>query len=102
MESVARAVDTSISEVWNCSELCIVSFVVSFGIQFCSELWDSVYKIVLKAYIYTLRVHQGPIQDSRKEGARPNLAKKMRKLIIFMTNLINVRSNVKAVVVEGK
>ena len=45
---------------------------------------------------------QGLIQDSRKEGARPNIAGKKQKLIIFMTCLINVRSNVKAVVVEKK
>ena len=42
----------------------------------------------------------GRIQDSRKEGARPKLAAKIRTLMIFMIHLINVRSNDKAVVVE--
>ena len=37
---------------------------------------------------------QGRIQDSKREGAHQSRAVKMQKLMIFMTYLINVCSNV--------
>ena len=43
---------------------------------------------------------QGRIQDSRKEGARPSRSAKIPKLMILMTHLINVCSNVLVAVVE--